>query len=419
VLKKLDSLEQIEPNAAAAELAGRPEPGACPVGEPYSLRVDSLSSAGPSLLSQWQSFHDQFSPDDHMNDADWLRGYFEGETDHVRFYSLFQGDRLCGLAPFLWKQWPLSLRLGEWKIAEFPLKRLRLLGSTLCFPDDEAAYDLIFRELAKDRSRIDALSLEEIPLDSFLWKYLHQSELIRKSFLNYEPDPPSRRLLLRFEGTFEQYMGKFSSKHRKNLSREVKRVRDGALGEMRLMRFESPEEAPAFLEQAFDLSRKTYQWTLYQRGLSAVELIRKRVLFAAERGWLRSYLLDCGGRVCAFLLGFQYRGRFLLHEIGFDPTLAKYSIGTVLQLLAIEDMFTYHRPRILDFETYGKYKEVLSTESFPQGKLLLFRRGAYTRLLRAGHRGCEGISRSVSSLFERLNLKTALKRKLRGWSGSQ
>jgi CelD/BcsL family acetyltransferase involved in cellulose biosynthesis len=214
-------------------------------------------------------------------------------------------------------------------------------------------------------------------------------------------------------------MGKFSSKHRKNLLREVKKLRDGALGEMRLVRCESPEEVPAFLEKAFEVSRKTYQWTLCQRGLSATELIRMRVHFAAAQGWLRSYLLFCGERACAFVLGFQYKGRFLLHEIGFDPALAKYSVGTVLQLLAVEDLFLYNRPHILDFEAYGKYKEVFSTESYFQGKLFLFRRGAYTRLLRASHRGCEFTNGFLSSLTDHLNLKSKLKRRLRGWSNSQ
>jgi len=381
-----------------------------------SLRHNILRAVDDSLVSEWQSFHQRSSPDDPMQDIEWLRGYFDGQTDNVQLYSFVRGGRLVGISPFLRKDWPMTWHLGAWKIAQFPLKRLKLLGNKLDLPEDEAAYDLIFSELAKPDAGFDALYLEEIPLDSFLWKYLHRSELIRRSFLPYEPAPPSLRLLLRLDGSFEQYMDKFSSKHRKNLLREVKRLRQGALGEARLVRYESPEEVPGFLDQAFEVSRKTYQWTLYRRGLSATDLVRKRALFAAKHQWLRSYLLFCGGRACAFAIAYQYGGRFLLEEVGFDPGLAKHSVGTVLQLMTVEDLFSHNRPHVLDFHSYGKYKEVLSTESYLQGQVFLFRPGMYSRLLRSGHCSCEFSNRTVSALLDRMNLKTRLRQRLRGWS---
>jgi hypothetical protein len=384
---------------------------------PYSLLSGLLSQSDEAKILQWKNFQDRHSPDDPMLDPDWLRGYFASQTDALRFYSLHQGDRMCGLVPFLRRDWSMPWHVGAWKVADFPLSRLRLLGSMPTFPEDETAYDLLFRELAKPNQGYDTVFLEDVPLDSYLWKYLQESPLIRRSFLPYAPDAPSRRLLLRFDGTFEQYMGKFSSKHRKNLQREVRKLREGALGEMRLVRFEAPEEVPGFLDAAFELSKRTYQWALYQRGLSATELIRERAGFAADNGWFRSYLLYCGERTGAFILGFQYRGRFLLHEIGFDPELAKHSVGTVSLLLMIEDLFQFNPPTVLDFESYGKYKEALSTESYLQGKLYLFRRGAYSRFLRAGHRSCSTVNQYATTVVDRLNLRTKFRRKLRGWNG--
>jgi hypothetical protein len=296
------------------------------------------------------------------------------------------------------------------------LTRLRLLGGTLSIPSEESAYDAFFREVAQNASGIDALFLEEIPVDSFLWKYLHESALIQKLFSLYQPEAPSAHPLLRFEGSFEQYMAKFSSKHRKNLNREIKRLRDGVLGAMRFDRFERPEAVDLFLEKAVEVSRKTYQWTLHRQGLSATERLRARLLFAAQHGWMRCYLLACDGNPCAFLVGFQYGGRFLLHEIGFDPALARHSVGTVLQFLAVEDLFGYNRPEILDLGDYGRYKETLSTESYLQGKIFLFRRGAYGRFIRTGHRCCEWTTRAVASVLDRLQLKTRIRQSIRGLS---
>jgi hypothetical protein len=388
-------------------------------GGPYSIRCESLDQAGEPLLSQWKSLHHQYSPDDPMRDPEWLRGYFDGETQEIRFYSLYQNGRLCGIAPFLRKRWPMELRLGPWVVAECPLVRLRLLGSGLDFPDDKVAYDLLFSELGKTDQNFDAIYLEEAPLESFLWKYVEESDLIAKVFRPYQPRPAAPRPVLRLEGTFQQYMGKFNSKHRNTINRRIKKLREGAFGEMRFVRYDSLDEAAAFLEQAIEVSRKTYQWTRFGRGLSAIDKVRKRMMFAAAHGWMRSYLLFCGGEARAFLLGFQYGGRFVLDEMGFDPDLARYSVGTVLQMLTVEDLFLYNRPHVFDLQEYGTYKEVLSTDSYLEGKLFLFRPGAYARLLRSGHRGCAWIDRTASAVLDRFNLKTRLRQKMRGWEATQ
>jgi len=349
-----------------------------------------------------------------MHDPGWLKGYFEGQTSNLRLYSLFHSGSLCGVAPFLRRDWPLKWHLGELCVATFPLTRLRLLGGPLAFPDDETACDLLFSRVLSDGG-FDALFLDELPVDSFLWKYLWTSKFIRDSFLLYQPDAISPHPILNIEGTFDEYMSKFSAKHRKNLLRSIKKLRDGALGEMRFVRYESPDEVDAFLKPAVEISRKTYQWQLHQRGLSATDLLQKRLLFAAEHGWMRCYLLFCGERACAFVVGYQYGGTFLLDEIGHDPELSKYSVGTVIQILSVEDLFNYNRASIFDLQDYAWYKDTLSNHSYLQGRIFLFRRGLYCRFLRAGHLTCSLITRLVSSWLDRWGVKSKIRKAIRGF----
>ena len=91
------------------------------------------------------------------------------------------------------------------------------------------------------------------------------------------------------------------------------------------------------------MSQKTYQWNLHERGLRATERFERRYRFAADHGWFRSYLLFCGETPCAFLGGYQWKGRYYIDEIGFDPAFTKHSPGTVLQMMAIQDMFDYRQ----------------------------------------------------------------------------
>ena len=313
------------------------------------------------------------------------------ETNDITVYALYANGRLCGVAPFIRRNWPLHCQLGEFTLATFPLRRLRLIGGALDFPEDPARlrpplWRIGQRNWPPEARDFDTLYLDGIPLESFLWKYLQNSKIIRSRFLSYQPEPATPHLLLRLEGSFENYMSKFSAKHRKNINREIKRVKAGALGELRFVRYELPEEVPAFLDQAVELSKKTYQWIVFHRGLDDPNLLRHRLPLLAKHGWLRSYLLFCGGRACAFLLGYQCRGKFLFFEIGFDPAFASYSIGTVMQFLAVEDLFRYNRPEIMDLGSFGRfipYKEVPSDGTLLAGvALFLFQRNARARFLR-------------------------------------
>jgi hypothetical protein len=386
-----------------------------PAPEECSLVSTTLDAASPDLLAQWQTLG--ASNPSPMHDPGWLKGYFEGQTSNLRLYSLFQSGALCGAAPFLKKDWPLKWHLGELCVGTFPLTRLRLLGGPPAFPESESACDLLFSRVLSDGG-FDALFLEEIPVDSFLWSYLHTSNLIRDSFSIYQPDPIAPHPVLRIEGTFEQYMGKFSSKHRNTLQRKIKKLRESPLGEMRLARYESPAEVDTFLDQAVEISRKTYQWQLHQRGLSAIDLLRRRLRFASENGWMRCYLLFCGERAVAFIVGYQFEGTFLLDEIGHEPELSKYSPGSVLQLLCVQDLFGHNRARIFDLQDTGRYKEELSTESYMQGRVFLFRKGIYPGFLKAGHLTCSSISRFASSRLDRFGMKSKVKKLIRRFGSS-
>jgi CelD/BcsL family acetyltransferase involved in cellulose biosynthesis len=382
----------------------------------YSLISCTLDTAPPDLVAEWRAFlAPGGSP---MHNPDWLKGYFEGQTSNLRVYSLFESGAFCGFAPFLARDWPLKWYLGELSVATFPLRRLRNLGGPPAFPDDEAAFDLLFSRVLSDGG-FDTLYIEEIPIDSFFWKYLQTSRLIRDSLLVYQPEAGSPHPVLRIDGTFTQYMGKFSSKHRNTLQRKVKKLREISGGDMRLTRYDSPGEVAAFLDVAVEISRKTYQWQLHQRGLSAVDLLRRRLEFAAENGWLRCYLLFSGERPITFIVGYQYEGTYLLDEIGHDPEWSKYSAGAVIQLLCVEDLFNHNRARIFDLQDYARYKEELSNDSYLQGRVFLFRRTAYALFLRAGHRMFTALTLSASAALGRLGLKSKVRKMIRRLGGAQ
>jgi hypothetical protein len=365
-------------------------------------------------LGDWKTFEANSAPDSPMQDPEWLRGYFLEDLDNITSYLLYdRSGSLSGSASFLLKDWPLKLHLGEVSLMELPLRRLRLLGGSPALPEEESLYDLLFRELIATPG-YDALYFTQVPIKSFLWEYVTTSRLVREQFYSYKPEDRAPHLLLRFGASFEEYMKiNFSTTHRYTLRRKITRFQEKAAGAVKLVRCTRPEEVAPFLDAAVQVSRKTYQWNLHQRGLRATERFERRYRFAADHGWFRSYLLFCGETPCAFLSGYQWKGRYYIDELGFDPAFTKHSPGTVMHIMAIQDMFNYQKPDFIDFGSYDKYKEELSTESYTHCDMMLLRRRPYCRLIQAAHYACRLTTKATVRVLGGLNLKSRLKKRVR------
>jgi len=382
----------------------------------YRLSRLAMNDISPSVLSEWNRLLELNPSTSPLHDPRWLQERFGQEKNNLAVYFLYRGDSLCGFAPFLTRDWPLKCQLGEVTLARLPLRRLCLLGGALLFPEDPAAHELLFRELLSRDPDFDALYLEDVPVDSFLWKFAGSNHAVSSRFSGYVPDPPAPRVLLRLSDTFDDYMGKFSAKHRKNLRRSIRLFQETAPGDVETVRFTRPDQVDAFVAQAAEISRKTYQWNLLGLGLRSAEETKRYLSFLAHNGWLRCYLLLRKDTACAFVIGFQYGSRYYLDDMGYDPAWREYSVGKILQLEIVQDLFACNRPEVYDLGEYGAHKEELGTETYAQGKMLLFRRGAYTGIVRAGHRGCQGGTRIASTLLSRFGLKKRLKKIIRMWS---
>lgn len=374
--------------------------------EPYSigrLQFDSLTNR---QLSEWKFIRSRCVAPDPATDPDWLRGYFQGQTDTLSVYMLYHYGVPSGVAVFIMRHWPLDCYLGDFRVLRLPMRRLRLVG--MDWPENAIDYDELWVEL--ESADCDTVFLEGVPVESFLWDYALGAD---DSFRIYAPGELTPRPRIRIEGTFEDYLKRFSARHRHNLRRRVSKFQQDHKG-VRWQIYTTPEEVAPFLAHALEVSRMTYQWRLFHRGLADTEILRKRLEFAAGRGEFRSYILFAANQPVAFIAGWQHAGTYDHHEIGYDPAFKKYAPGTVLHMFMIEDLFANNPPRYLDFGAYAKYKEELANEGHLEGKLFLFRRSPYTWLVEQAHRASLGITEGVGAVLERWNLKSRIRGMVRG-----
>ena len=136
--------------------------------------------------------------------------------------------------------------------------------------------------------------------------------------------------------TWEAYWGSLSKKTRFNIG-YAQRQMARELGKLHIDTA-SETELPEALEALFALHTRRWQ----QRGLpggffhpSVRQFHREWATVAHRNGWLRLHTLRVDGAIRAVLYVFHFGRRAYYYLGGFEPSLARYSMGTVLTAYAI------------------------------------------------------------------------------------
>lgn len=362
-----------------------------------------------SILPAWKECEARFTDHTIFCDPEWLQERINEEDADIRAYLISNGSEISGAVAFELYIKQLICRLGYFDLGNIPLKVCRLLGNTPNMPEQESSYDVVVRQLLD--LDFEAIYLESVKADSFSWRYLHNSALIKKHFRIFSEHGVRTHPYIRLKGSFDEYMRRFPSKTRNNFSRRIRHLRDS--GKVELVRVTDESEIDAFVEAAAEISRKTYQFRALGLGIRHPDHLKKWLTWAARKRWVRSYLLKCGGVPCAFQVAYQHQRVFIGVEVGYDPAWSKYGVGIIQQLLAIEDLFKENNPDVCDFGTYAEYKDLFANDAYLDERMWLSRR-RFTPLFKLSmFHFVRRASKKAASLLDKLNLKSKAKRWLR------
>jgi len=243
------------------------------------------------------------------------------------------------------------------------------------------------------------------PLPRFCWS---------RGWIRYVPSQ-YQRYYIDLSSTFDEYMAKFSAKSRATLIRKVRKFAQtfGAV-DPPVRVYRHPAELREFHRLAREVSRRSYQERLLDAGLPAPDGFRERLADLARRDAVRAYLLFAGDRPVAYLCCPANDGALIYQYVGFDPEFRAYSPGTVLQHLALESIFAEREFSYFDFtEGEGAHKQFFSTGSVSCADVYYFRRSVSKTCMIASHLATNALSETAGRILDRLNLKTAIRRRMR------
>lgn len=210
-----------------------------------------------------------------------------------------------------------------------------------------------------------------------------------------------RRHYIDMSQSFDDYMAQFSGKTRSTLRRKARKLADEA-GGYTVTEHRTPAEIEAFLAAALPLSARTYQARLLDAGLPESPEARRAMLEAAEADRMRAFLLHAGGQPVAYL-SLPLAGQTLVYAfLGYDPDWARLSVGTVLQMVALERLFAEQRYRWFDFtEGDGAHKEMFGTHAAACSSLVLLEPTLANRTLLGARAGFDASVLGAKALAER------------------
>lgn len=330
-------------------------------------------------------------------------GALAAQAGRVRIWTVRdpQGE-LVGVVPVQSGSFALQFGIAYRVLAHRKLEVARVLGSQPVIPNCPELYVAIISSILADMPECAGLYCEALPTDSDFWRWTAAMPGQRPGVYLHVTDGPRPWHHVRLS-TFDAYLKSMSSKARANVRREVRHLDEHAGGKLELRRCTEPEQVEDFLRQALAVSQQSWQHrTLGQQALHDKSNVA-HFTGLARRGVLQCYLLMAGQTPCAFVIGYRYAGVYHYAEVAFDEAFTRFSPGTVLLYLMLEDLHSSQQIEALNFGIGdATYKRRFGNHEREDAGCLLVRRRISLRLLTGSH---AAFKRSVVFAKRLLNRK--------------
>lgn len=214
--------------------------------------------------------------------------------------------------------------------------------------------------------------------------------------------------------TYADYQKKFSSKTRSTINRKIKKYKEHCAGTIHWQTYKSLDDMRTFFRLAREISKLTYQERLLDAGIPGDEdFIRQAEALAADNK-VRAYILFDGDRPVSYLYCPVEDGVLIYAYLGYDPAYMQMSVGTVLQWMAVEQLFEEACFRYFDFtEGQSDHKRLFATHQQQCANVFILKRNLRNTLVVHSHLRMNRLSTWLGATLDRLGIKAKLKRLLR------
>jgi CelD/BcsL family acetyltransferase involved in cellulose biosynthesis len=169
-----------------------------------------------------------------------------------------------------------------------------------------------------------------------------------------------------------------------------------------------------FFQLARAVSKITYQERLLDEGLPDSEEFRHEMEWLAQQDQVRGFILFYQNKPVSYLYCPVKNGVLIYAFLGYDPGFMNFSVGTVLQWLALEHLFEERIFHFFDFtEGQSEHKKLFATHDVQCANVFFLRANIRNSLLLHTQRTVDHISNVIGAKLDQLGLKTKVKKIMR------
>lgn len=300
---------------------------------------------------------------------------------------------------------PFKFQLSDWTVFSVPI-RLQVRAASL-FSQTQSDADLAppTREL---QAGSQGFLIRGLPTSRELPEIARKGDFFCYAPLQYQ------HCYIDFSLSFDDYQRKFSSKTRSTINRKIRKYAEHCGGTTHWKTYQRPEEMRDFFRAARVVSKLTYQERLLDAGIPESEEFICQAESLAAQEQVRAYALFHGERPVAYLYCPAHDGVLIYSYLGYDPAYLQWSVGTVLQWLAVEQLFGESRFRYLDFtEGDSDHKRLFATHHRQCANVFLIKSTLKNTVVIYGQLMTNRFSKWLGATLHRMGVKAKLKRLLR------
>jgi CelD/BcsL family acetyltransferase involved in cellulose biosynthesis len=309
------------------------------------------------------------------------------------------------MSPWQAREVPFKFQLSDWTLFHASI-RLQPRSIGLAEAGNAEAVALPGEDQLLPGSQ--GFALRRLPVDEALPRLARSGPFLRYVPLQYQ------HCYIDLGTSFEEYQKKFSSKTRSTINRKIRKYAEHCGGALKWHSYRSPDEVQAFFQLARAVSKLTYQEKLLDAGLPDTPEFMERARALAASGQLRAYVLFDGEQPVSYLYCPVEDGVAIYAYLGYDPAYMHLSVGTVLQWLALEEMFNEGGLRYFDFtEGQSDHKRLFATHQRQCANVFLVRPTLRNAAIVRAHALMDTFSVRTGQLLDRYGVKAKLRRLIR------
>jgi CelD/BcsL family acetyltransferase involved in cellulose biosynthesis len=306
-----------------------------------------------------------------------------------------------------------------WHYHQVPLK-IQLGDKTLCAPKlwlqvREVGLDDEVPPVAEPVPPADPLQAESQGFLIRSLRVLGNQPVLRRQggYLCYIPSQYPR-YYIDMHQSFAEYKSKFSSKTRSTLNRKVRKYAEHCGGNIQWKVYKSSDEMAEFFQLARAVSKITYQEKLLDAGLPDSGDFRWQMEQLAQQGHVRGFILFHENRPISYLYCPVNNGVVIYAFLGYDPGYMTFSVGTILQWLALEHLFEERCFHFFDFtEGQSEHKKLFATHNVQCANVFFLHNNLRNIILLNTQRAISRFSAFVGNVLDQLGIKAAVRRLVR------